>query len=470
MAQYIFSLQDLSKTWPGGRRLLEGVHLHFLAGAKIGVVGPNGAGKSTLFRIMAGEDKEFAGEAGPAKGISVGWLPQEPELDPAKDVAGNISEGLGETARLLEAFNRVSAAFAEEGADFEALGAEQAALQEKLDAAGGWDLESRIALASEALRCPPPEAGVEQLSGGEKRRVALARLLLSKPDLLLLDEPTNHLDAESVAWLERHLAEYEGAVVAVTHDRYFLDNVAGWILEVDRGRCIPFEGNYSAWLEARGKRLALEEKAEAARGRQIKSEMDWIRASPKARQSKAKARINAFERLVEESKAANGAPSAGQIRIPPGPRLGSLVLEAEGLAKGYGERLLFEGLSLRVPPGAIVGVIGPNGAGKTTLFRLVTGEEKAQAGTLRLGETVRLGYVDQSRAALNPERQVWEEIADGEPDFELGGRTVNARAWASSFNFKGPDQQKRGRLALRGRAQPPPSCADPEVGGELPLA
>ena len=443
MAQYVFSLQDLSKTWAGGKRLLEGVHLHFLAGAKIGVLGPNGAGKSTLFRIMAGLDTEFTGEATAAKGVSVGYLPQEPVLDPTKTVAENVSEGLGETGALLERFNAVSAAFAEEGADFDKLIAEQAELQEKLDAAGGWDLESRVELACEALRCPDGARAVDNLSGGERRRVALARLLLSKPDVLLLDEPTNHLDAESVAWLERHLQDYEGTVIAVTHDRYFLDNVAGWILEIDRGRCIPFEGNYSAWLEARGKRLALEEKEQDARQKQIKQEMEWIKSSPRARQSKAKARITAYERLVEESARATGTPSAGRIQIPPGPRLGAKVVEAENLAKSFAETLLFDGVSFRAPPGAIVGIIGANGAGKTTLFRMIAQNEAADSGTLTLGETVVVGYVDQNRDVLKDDNQVWQEIADGEPEFTLGKQVINARAWAAAFNFKGSDQQKR---------------------------
>ena len=443
MTQYIYSLQEFSKTWPGGRRLLEGVHLHFLPGAKIGVIGANGSGKSTLFRVMAGLDTEFQGEARAAAGASVGYLPQEPRLDAGKDVLGNVREGLGEASALLAEFERVSAAFAEEGADFEALSEQQASLQERLDALGAWDLESRAELACEALRCPPGDSATTNLSGGEHRRVALARLLLSKPDILLLDEPTNHLDAESVAWLEEHLRQYEGTVIAVTHDRYFLDNVAGWILEIDRGRCIPFEGNYSAWLEARGRRLALEEKAEGARRREIAREMEWIRSSPRARQSKSQARISAYEKLVEESRAALAAPSSGQIRIPSGPRLGSLVVEARGLTKSYGDRVLFEDLSFRVPPGAIVGIIGANGAGKTTLFRMIAGLEAADSGGLRLGESVVPGYVEQSRAVLDSSRQLWEEIADGEEDFMLGGARVTSRAWAASFNFRGPDQQKR---------------------------
>lgn len=442
MAQYVYSIQDLSKTWSGGRRLLEGVHLHFLAGAKIGVLGPNGAGKSTLLKIMAGIDTEFSGEAKAAKGVQIGYLPQEPRLDPALSVADNVREGLGETGKLLQRFNEVSDSFAKPDADFDALIAEQAELQTLLDAKNAWDIESKIELACEALRCPEGNAAVQDLSGGERRRVALAQLLLAKPDILLLDEPTNHLDAESVSWLEEHLRLYQGTVIAVTHDRYFLDNVAGWILEIDHTRGMPFEGNYSAWLDRKAKRLELEEKAEEGRKRQLKNEMNWIQASPRARQVKSRARITAYEDLLAASKINDAAPSAGQIRIPSGPGLGRQVVEAQNLAKAYDDKLLFANLNFRIPPGAIVGIIGPNGAGKTTLFRLITGGEKADSGTLTIGDSVRFGYVDQSRDVLNNERQVWQEIADGDPDFDLGGRQITARAWAASFNFKGPDQQK----------------------------
>jgi len=441
--QYVYVMKRLSKVYPGGREVLRDITLAFLPGAKIGVLGLNGAGKSTLLRIIAGLDTDFAGEAWAAEGVRVGYLPQEPELDPTRDVLGNVMLGVAETKALLDRFAAVSARFAEplEEDEMDALLAEQAALQEKIDAAGGWDLDRQLEIAMDALRCPPGEADVTTLSGGERRRVALCRLLLARPDLLLLDEPTNHLDAESVAWLERCLHDYPGTVVAVTHDRYFLDNVAGWILELDRGRGIPWEGNYSSWLEQKEKRLAIEEKQESARQRTLARELEWIRATPPARRARNKARISAYHKLLAE--ASERAPGTAQIVIPRPPRLGDLVLEAEGLRKGYGDRLLIDDLSFRLPPGGIVGVIGPNGAGKTTLFRMIAGEEAPDAGTLRLGETVKLGYVDQSRASLDPDKAVWEEIAGGADEIDLGERRIPARAYCAAFNFRGPDQQKR---------------------------
>ena len=439
--QYIYSMMDLSKTYPGGKEVLKNIHLHFLPGAKIGVLGLNGAGKSTLLRIMAGQEQEFNGEARAADGIKVGYLPQEPALDPDKDVAGNVMEGLGELKVLVDRFNEVSAAFAEEDADFDALIAEQAELQEKIDAADAWDLDRRVEVAMDALRCPLGEADVTKLSGGERRRVALCRLLLQKPDLLMLDEPTNHLDAESVAWLERYLEEYTGTVVAVTHDRYFLDNVAGWILELDRGRGIPYEGNYSGWLEQKQKRLAQEAREEKARQKTLSRELEWVRQSPRARQAKSKARISAYEDLL--AREADKAPEVGQISIPAGPRLGDLVVEAKNLRKAFGNRLLVEDLSFKLPPGGIVGIVGPNGAGKTTLFRMIVGQESPDGGEIRVGDTVKLGYVDQSRDALAPDKTVWEEIADGLDVIELGKRQVPSRAYVGAFNFKGSDQQKR---------------------------
>jgi len=439
--QYIYSMMDLSKTYPGGKEVLKNIHLHFLPGAKIGVLGLNGAGKSTLLRIMAGQEQEFNGEARAADGIKVGYLPQEPALDPDKDVAGNVMEGLGELKVLVDRFNEVSAAFAEEDADFDALIAEQAELQEKIDAADAWDLDRRVEVAMDALRCPLGEADVTKLSGGERRRVALCRLLLQKPDLLMLDEPTNHLDAESVAWLERYLEEYTGTVVAVTHDRYFLDNVAGWILELDRGRGIPYEGNYSGWLEQKQKRLAQEAREEKARQKTLSRELEWVRQSPRARQAKSKARISAYEDLL--AREADKAPEAGQISVPAGPRLGDLVVEAKNLRKAFGNRLLIEDLSFKLPPGGIVGIVGPNGAGKTTLFRMIVGQESPDGGEIRVGDTVKLGYVDQSRDALAPDKTVWEEIADGLDVIELGKRQVPSRAYVGAFNFKGSDQQKR---------------------------
>ena len=440
--QYIYVMKGLGKTYPGGRQVLKDIWLSFFPGAKIGVLGLNGAGKSTLLKIMAGLETEFTGEAWSAEGATVGYLPQEPELNPAKDVAGNVMEGLAETKALLDRFEEVSAKFAEVDPDeMDALIAEQAELQEKIDAADAWDLDRHVEIAMDALRCPPGDADVTKLSGGERRRVALCRLLLQKPDLLLLDEPTNHLDAESVAWLERHLEDYAGTVVAVTHDRYFLDNVAGWILELDRGQGIPFEGNYSSWLEQKGKRLAQEERQESARQRVLSRELEWIRQSPRARQAKSKARITAYENLLAEDK--DRAPEAGRIVIPAGPRLGDLVIEADHLKKAFGDRLLVEDLDFKVPRGAIVGIIGPNGAGKTTLFRMIVGQEQPDDGALKIGDSVVLGYVDQSRDDLAAGKTVWEDISGGNDTIELGKKSVQSRAYVAAFNFRGPDQQKK---------------------------
>ncbi|NQV84467.1 MAG: energy-dependent translational throttle protein EttA, partial [Rhodospirillales bacterium] len=399
--QYSYVMKDLKKSFPGGRDILKGVTLSFLPDVKIGVLGVNGAGKSTLLKIMAGKDTEFSGEAWAADGVRIGYLEQEPDLDPTKDVEGNILEGLGEAKVMMDRFNAISERFAEPMDDDEmtALLAEQGDLQEKIDASDGWEIERTVEIAMDALRCPPGEASVDKLSGGERRRIALCRLLLQKPEMLLLDEPTNHLDAESVSWLQRHLKEYKGTVVMVTHDRYFLDNVTGWILELDRGRGIPYEGNYSSWLEQKQKRLMQEEREESARQRTLKEELEWIRQSPRARQAKSKARITAYEDLLTKSQ--DKAPGTSQIVIPAAPRLGDLVIEAKLVRKGYGNRLLIEDLSFKLPPGAIVGIIGPNGAGKTTLFRMITGQETPDGGEIRLGETVKLGYVDQSRDALN---------------------------------------------------------------------
>mgnify|MGYP001162166723 FL=1 len=441
--QYVYTMRNLTKNFPGGREVLKDVTLAFLPGAKIGVLGVNGAGKSTLMKIMAGEDTEFNGDASAAEAAEVGILKQEPDLNPDKDVYGNVLEGMAETHALLQEFEEISAKFAEpmDEDEMTTLIEKQGELQEKIDAAGGWDLERKLEIAMDALRCPPKDTDVSKLSGGERRRVALCRLLLRQPDLLLLDEPTNHLDAESVAWLEHHLEDYEGTVVAVTHDRYFLDNVAGWILELDRGRGIPFEGNYSGWLEQKQKRLALEEKAEKARQKTVAREREWIQASPRARQAKNQARITAYETLLAEAK--DRTPDSAQIIIPPGPRLGDLVIEARGLNKGFEDRLLIEGLDFKIPPGAIVGIIGANGAGKTTLFRMITGEEKPDFGTLRLGDTVELGYVDQSRDALADDKTVWEEISNGEDIVHLGDKQMQSRAYCGAFNFRGPDQQKK---------------------------
>jgi ATP-binding cassette ChvD family protein len=441
--QYVYVMKGLTKIFPGGRKVLEDIWLSFLPGAKIGVLGLNGAGKSTLLKIMAGLDKDYAGEAFVAEGATVGFLSQEPQLDPKKTVQENVVEGLGHLKAMLDRFNEVSNRLGEVTDDDEmnALITEQAELQEKIDAANAWELDRTIEIAMDALRCPPGDADVSKLSGGERRRVALCRLLLQKPDLLLLDEPTNHLDAESVAWLEHFLHDYPGTVVAVTHDRYFLDNVAGWILELDRGRGIPWEGNYSSWLDQKQKRLVLEEKQETARQRTLERELDWIRQSPRARQAKSKARITAYEALVAQAR--EQAPEQVQISIAPGPRLGSNVIDADHVKKGYADRLLVEDLSFRLPPGGIVGVIGPNGAGKTTLFRMIIGQEKPDGGALKVGETVKLGYVDQSRDSLSGDKTVWEEISGGLDQIEVGTRKVPSRAYVAGFNFKGSDQQKK---------------------------
>jgi energy-dependent translational throttle protein EttA len=441
--QYVCVMKGLGKAYPGGREVLKDIWLSFLPGAKIGVLGPNGAGKSTLLRIMAGEEPDFVGEAQVAEGARVGYLPQEPILDATKDVFSNVIEGLAENKALLDRFEAVSARFAEDltPAEMDALIAEQGELQEKIDQVDGWDLDRVIEIAMDALRCPPGDAEVATLSGGERRRVALCRLLLQRPDLLLLDEPTNHLDAESVGWLQRFLENYPGTVVTVTHDRYFLDEVAGWILELDRGRGIPFEGNYSGWLEQKQARLEQEGRQEAARQRTLERELEWVRQSPRARQAKSKARLSAYETLVAQSR--ERAPEAAQIVLPPGARLGDLVIAAEGVVKGYGDRLLIEGLDFRLPPGGIVGVIGPNGAGKTTLFRIITGQETADRGSIRIGETVRLGYVDQSRDTLNAANTVWQEISGNEDEIDLGRRKLASRAYCALFNFRGADQQKK---------------------------
>ena len=443
--QYIYVMKDLRKVYPPNREVLKGIWLSFFPSAKIGLIGLNGAGKSTLLRIMAGDIIEFQGEAWPAEGVKVGYLPQEPQLDPTKDVLGNVEEGVREVRALLKAFDDINARFAEELSpeEMDKVLAEQARIQDAIDACNAWEIDRMLEIAMDALRLPPGDAEVARLSGGERRRVALCRLLLQRPDLLLLDEPTNHLDAESVAWLERFLKDYPGTVVAITHDRYFLDNVAGWILELDRGEGIPWEGNYSSWLEQKQARLALEEKQESARSRTLQRELEWVRMSPRARQAKGKARFTAYEKLLVEEQEAERRAQATELHIPPGPRLGDLVVEAQNLRKGYGDKLLVEDLSFRMPPGGIVGVIGANGAGKTTLFRMIVGEEKPDAGELRIGETVSIAYVDQSRESLNGERQVWEEISDGKDIVVLGKREVPARSYAAAFNFKGSDQQKR---------------------------
>ena len=432
--QFIYHMSGLSKAYSGGKKVLDNIHLSFYPDAKIGVLGPNGSGKSTLLRIMGGLDKEFTGEAWAAEGARVGYLPQEPRLDPAKNVLGNVMEGVAAKQAVLDRYNELMMNYSDETAD------EAAALQDKIDSQGLWDLDSKVQMSMDALRCPPGDADVNNLSGGEKRRVALCKLLLEEPDLLLLDEPTNHLDAETVAWLEKHLEQFPGAVLIVTHDRYFLDHVTGWILELDRGRGIPYEGNYSAYLEKKAKRMALEQREDEARMKVIEREREWMGRNPQARMAKSKARIKAYDELLKANEARLQSRDA-QIVIPPGPRLGDLVIEAEDLTKGYGDRLLIEGLNFKLPPGGIVGVIGPNGAGKTTLFRMFTGEEQPDSGAIRLGDTAVLGYVDQSRT-LDPNKNVWEEISGGAEVIQLGKREMNSRAYVGAFNFKGGDQQK----------------------------
>ncbi|ARW10162.1 energy-dependent translational throttle protein EttA [Acetobacter ascendens] len=441
--QYVYVMKDLTKSYPGGREVFKGITLSFMPGAKIGILGVNGAGKSTLLKIMAGIDKEFGGEAWAAEGVRVGYLEQEPQLDPKLTVGENVALGFGDLKKAVDRFNEISARFAEpmEDEEMNALLAEQAELQEKIDAGDGWELDRKLDIALDALRCPPADSPVDKLSGGERRRVALCRLLLEKPDLLLLDEPTNHLDAESVAWLERTLKDYDGTVMVITHDRYFLDNVTNWILEIERGRGIPFEGNYSSWLEQKRKRLAQEEKEESSRQRALAAEQEWINASPKARQTKSKARITKYEEMLAAS--AEKVGGVADIVIPPGPRLGGTVIEAENLTKGFGERLLIDNLNFKLPPGGIVGVIGPNGAGKSTLFKMIIGQEKPDAGDLKIGETVKLGYVDQSRDDLDADKNVWEEISGGTDVIYLGKRAVPSRAYVGAFNFKGSDQQKK---------------------------
>lgn len=441
--QYVYVMKDLTKAYPGGREVFKGITLSFLPGVKIGVLGVNGAGKSTLLRIMAGRDKEFGGEAWAADGVKVGYLEQEPKLDETKTVGENVAEGFGPLKQAVDRFNEISMKFAEPMDDdtMNALLAEQADLQEKIDAGNGWELDRQIEIALDALRCPPAASPVDKLSGGERRRVALCRLLLEKPDILLLDEPTNHLDAESVAWLEQTLREYTGTVILITHDRYFLDHVTNWILEIERGRGYPFEGNYSSWLEQKRKRLAQEEKEESARQRALAAEQQWINSSPKARQAKSQARITKYEEMLAQSQ--EKATGVAEIYIPPGPRLGSVVIEADQLSKGFNDRLLIDKLNFKLPPGGIVGVIGPNGAGKSTLFKMIIGADKPDSGEIRIGDTVKLGYVDQSRHSLDDNKTVWEEISGGTDVIYLGKRAVASRAYVGTFNFKGSDQQKK---------------------------
>ncbi len=436
--QYVYHMQGLSKTYPGGKKVFENIHLNFLPDAKIGVVGVNGAGKSTLLRIMAGQDKEFTGEAWSADGVKVGYLPQEPKLDETKNVFENIAASCPEK-QMLDKFNEISGKLGEDYSD--ELMEEMTALQEQIDAADAWDIDSKIQMAMEALRCPADDADVSKLSGGELRRVAICALLLSKPDMILMDEPTNHLDAETVAWLQNYLINFKGCVILVTHDRYFLDDITTWILELDRGRGIPYQGNYSDWLEQKAKRLEQEAREERGKQRSLAKELEWVRSSPKARQAKSKARIQSYEQKAAEAE--REKVSTAQIRIPPGPRLGSVVLEAEGLCKGFGDNLLIENLDFKLPPGGIVGVIGPNGAGKSTLFKMILGQEEPDSGTLRVGDTVKFGYVDQSRNKLDDGKNVWEEISGGTDVIDLGGIEVNSRAYVGAFNFKGSDQQKK---------------------------
>ena len=439
--EYVYVMNGLSKTYPGGKKVLDGVTLSFFPGAKIGVLGPNGAGKSTLLKIMAGVDTEFTGEAWSAKGATVGYLPQEPQLDETKTVQENVTEGLGEMKAKVDRFNAIGMLMAEPDADFDALMAEMGELQEEIDAANGWELDRFIEVAMDALRCPPGDSEVAHLSGGEKRRVALAKLLLQKPDLLLLDEPTNHLDAESNAWLQRHLSEYHGSVVMITHDRYFLDSVTGWILELDRGSGIPYEGNYSAYLEQKHKRMAQEAREDESRQKTLDRELEWVRQSPSARRAKSKARLNAYEEMMQQAE--RETVGQAQIIIPTPPRLGDLVIKAENIAKSFGDKVLYEDLSFNLPAGGIVGIIGPNGAGKTTLFKMITGQETPDSGTFKVGETVELGYVDQSRDDLDPNHNVWEAISGGHDILNLGKIEKPSRAYVGSFNFKGSDQQKK---------------------------
>jgi len=446
-AQYAYVMKDMTKTFPGAQKpVLSNINLQFYQGAKIGIVGPNGAGKSTLIKIMAGIDKDFQGEAWPGENITVGYLEQEPELDPSKTVLENVKDGARETADMVERFNQIGMEMAEEDADFDALGAEMAELQDKIDAVDGWTLDNQLEIAMEALRCPPGDWPVTDLSGGEKRRVALTRLLIQKPSILLLDEPTNHLDAESVEWLENHLKDYAGAVLMITHDRYFLDNVVEWILELDRGKYFPYEGNYSTYLEKKAKRLAQEEREESGRSKALREELEWIRQTPAARQTKSKARIRKFEQLQEAQS--ERKPGKAQIVIQVPERLGGKVIEVKNISKAYGDKLLFEDLSFMLPPGGIVGVIGPNGAGKSTLFKIITGKETPDNGTIEIGSTVHLGYVDQSRDHLNPKNNVWEEISDGLDYMKVNGHDMSTRAYVGAFNFKGADQQKNvGKLS-----------------------